>query len=304
MNIKNPYGNIVLVTGATSGIGRSVAQLLCENGFHVYGTARHVQNFSPMESGHYGGFIKLLTMDVRDQDSVDEVVRAVIKTEGRLDIVVNAAGMGIAGAVEDTTAEEAAQQMDTNFLGALRVMRSVLPQMRSQGGGLIVNISSVAGWVSVPFQSMYSASKYALEAMTQAVRVEAGPFGVRATLIEPGDTRTGFTKARCFTKETCTNKAYRTMCERALYSMTLSEMKGREPKAVAKVVFRLIRNPRPPVRKVIGLEYKFLYGLYKMLPARWFVWLVGRFYTSKAVPADAVWSFEKDVLNPEKEENA
>lgn len=300
--MKNPYGNVVLVTGATSGIGRSIARLLCENGFHVYGAARHVEDFSPMQSGHYGGFVKLLTMDVRDQDSVLEAVRAVIKTEGRLDILVNAAGMGIAGAVEDTSAEEAALQMDTNFLGTLRVIRAVLPQMRGQGRGLVVCVSSVAGWVPVPFQAMYSCSKYAVEALAQALRVEAAPFGVRTTVIEPGDTRTGFTNARRFTKETSVNKAYRTMCERALYSMTVSELKGRDPVTVARMVFKVIQKSRPPVRKVVGAEYKLLYGAYRLLPARWFVSLVGWFYLHKAVPADPVWCLEKNVLNREREE--
>jgi short-subunit dehydrogenase len=294
--MDNPYGNVALVTGATSGIGRCVAQMFCENGLHVYGTARRVEAYSPMESGHYGGFVKLLPMDVRSQDSVDEAVNAVIKTERRVDIVVNAAGMGIAGAVEDTSAEEAAQQLDTNFLGALRVMRAVLPHMRAQGRGLVVNISSVAGWVPVPFQSMYSASKYALEAMTQALRVEAGPFGVRAVLVEPGDTRTGFTKARRYTEETKTNRAYRAMCERALYSMTVSEMKGHDPKKAARAVLRVVQQARPPVRKVVGMEYKLLYACSRLLPARWFVSMVGRFYTSKPLPQDPVWSFEKDVL--------
>lgn len=302
--MNNPYGNVAMVTGATSGIGRCVAQMLCENGLHVYGTARRVEAFTPMESGHYGGFVKMLAMDVRSQDSVDEGVRAVMKNEGRIDIVVNAAGMGIAGAVEDTSAAEAAEQMDTNFLGALRVMRAVLPLMRAQGRGLVVNISSVAGWVPVPFQSMYSASKYALEAVTQALRLEAGPFGVRAVLVEPGDTRTGFTKARRFTEGTKTNPAYRTRCERALYSMTVSERKGHDPRKVARAVCRVVQLARPPVRKVVGLEYKLLYALNKLLPARWFVFLVGRFYTSKPLPKDPVWSFEKDVLGGGPEEGA
>ncbi len=297
LNIKNPYGNVVLITGATSGIGLSIANLLSNYGFHVYGVSRGVKEFEPMVSGKYGGFIKLLKMDVTNEDSVQSCVDIVLQAEGRIDIVVNAAGMGIAGAVEDTSPQEALSQLDVNFLGTLRVIRAILPIMRAQKCGLIVNISSVAGWVPVPYQSMYSVSKYAIEAMTQSLRMETKKMGIRTVLVEPGDTKTGFTQSRKFTNQTITNTAYRNECERALYSMTVSEMNGDDPQKAAKTVLKMIQKRNPPVRKVVGLQYKLIYGVYRIMPTRWFVNIINLFYTSKKLPDNPVWSFEKNVFN-------
>ena len=142
----------------------------------------------------------MVQLDVCD----DEPLRSqayVMNKEGRIDVLINNAGFGLSGAIEETSADEAISQLNTNFFGVHRMCRNVLPIMRRQKKGLIINIGSVAGLFSIPYQSMYSASKYALEAYTEALRLEVRDFGIRAVIIEPGDTRTEFTENRFYTEE-------------------------------------------------------------------------------------------------------
>src|SRR5262249_245829 len=150
-----------------------------------------------------------------DDDSVTAGVRSVVEKAGRIDAVVNNAGWGLMGAVEDTAIDEAKAQLETNFFGVLRVCRAVLPHMRRQGGGHVVNISSLGGIVGLPFSGLYSASKFALEGVSESLRLETWRFGVRVVLIEPGDFRSNFTQARRMTKASATHDAYREALQRA-----------------------------------------------------------------------------------------
>jgi len=178
-------GKVVLVTGASSGIGAACAEMLAKRGFRVYGSSRN-PNFKP--SGY-----QALQMDVTDDRSVDEAVAQVIREAGSIDALVNNAGCGLAGAVEDTASIEALHQMDVNFMGPFRAARAILPGMRQRRSGVIVNVSSLGGLFGLPFQSFYSASKFAMEGWTESLRFEVSPFGIRVVLIEPGDVKTGFT---------------------------------------------------------------------------------------------------------------
>src|ERR1700759_1228852 len=180
---------VVLVTGASSGIGLACATYLAGRGYRVYGTSRRAGNSQ-------GGSVAMLTADVTDDQSVEEAVAAVLEREGRLDIVVNNAGMGIAGPVENTSIEEARRQLEVNFFGAFRVCRAVLPALRSQRSGYIVNIGSIGGLIAIPYQAMYSASKFALEGLSEPLRMEVRPFGVKVVIIEPGDHKTAITENR------------------------------------------------------------------------------------------------------------
>ena len=138
----------------------------------------------------------MLVADVTDDRSVEQAVAAVLEREGRLDIVVNNAGMGIAGPVENTSIEQAKRQLEVNFFGAFRVCRAVLPALRSQRSGYIVNIGSIGGLIAIPYQAMYSASKFALEGLSESLRMEVRPFGIKVVIIEPGDHKTAITENR------------------------------------------------------------------------------------------------------------
>ncbi|MBE5817275.1 MAG: SDR family NAD(P)-dependent oxidoreductase, partial [Clostridiales bacterium] len=181
---------VVLVTGASSGIGFACAEYFASKGLKVYGTTRRLS-----EGKAYPKGVTMLELDICIDESVERAVNAVMKAEGRIDILVNNAGCGIAGAIEDTSVSEAQGQMDTNFMGIHRMCKWVLPYMRSASMGSIVNISSVAGFVPIPFQAFYTASKYAVEAYTRALRLEVKPFGIRVSAVEPGDTCTGLLQA-------------------------------------------------------------------------------------------------------------
>lgn len=276
MNIL--YGNIVLITGASSGIGKACAEYLMKNGFKVYGTSRHPEENSFTRDEKSGGSIEMIELDVCSDTSVNTAVNYIIEKEGAINILVNCAGYGIAGSVEDTTAEEAYNQLNANFLGTLRMCRSVLPYMRQQKKGLIVNVSSVAGFVPIPFQSMYSASKYAIEAMSEALRMEVKPFGIRVAMVEPGDTRTGFTDKREFVKASKSGSAYSGVFEVSIDTMANSEKNGHKPEKVVQAISKIINSSNPPVRITVGMEYKAVKILKNILPARLVEYILSKVY--------------------------
>lgn len=234
---------VALITGASSGIGRACAELLAARGLRVYGTSRQPRPDAAFES---------VRMDAREDASVDEAVAGIIEREGRVDVVVNNAGIALAGAVEDTSLEEAKDQFEVNFFGVLRVCRSVLPVLREQRSGHIVNIGSIGGLVAIPYQGLYSASKFALEGLSESLRMEAARFGVQVVLIEPGDHRTSITENRRRTGGSQSNPAYRARFERAIGRMAADERAGADPVAVARLLWRIVNNPRPRLRYTVG----------------------------------------------------
>jgi NAD(P)-dependent dehydrogenase (short-subunit alcohol dehydrogenase family) len=232
---------VVVVTGASSGIGRATAAELERRGHRVYGASR-----SPTAGSSLG-----VRMDVDDDASVEAAIREVVDREGRLDAVVNAAGFGIAGAIEDTRIDEARAQFETNFFGVLRVCRAALPVMRGQGQGTIANVSSIAGRVSLPFQGFYAASKFALEGLTEALRMEVRPFGVRVVLVEPGDFATGFTDRRR-TVAGAASGPYRERFARALAAIERDERSAATPEAVGRLVADVVFHRAPRLRYTVG----------------------------------------------------
>ena len=171
----------------------------------------------------------MIQMDVTDDTSIKTAVRHIVDKEGHLDVVVNNAGIGVAGSIEDTSMEEIKFQFETNFFGVFRVCHEVLPIMRIQRSGYIINISSIAGLIGVPFQGAYSASKFALEGLTEALRMEIKSFGIHTVLIEPGDFNTGFTINRIKTKKSQISSIYSDRFKRALHIMKEDERNGSKP---------------------------------------------------------------------------
>ena len=262
---------VALITGASSGIGKETACYLMKKGFHVYGTSRNVEgrfgedhHAADLQSG---GFIHMIPLDVTNDTSVEIAVATVIAEEGKIDILVSNAGMGIAGSIEDIPMEVAKAQFETNFFGSLRMVKAVLPHMRELGRGKIIVISSVAGIISIPFQGHYSASKFALEGLIEALRHEVAPFGIKACLVEPGDTKTGFTGSRTIAPDE--NTPYRYRFTRSLARMERDEKNGASPEAVARVVYGLIQKRNPPVRAAVGFQYKLIVFFKRLMP----VWL-------------------------------
>lgn len=262
---------VVLITGASSGIGQACADRLHRRGLRVYGTSRHPQPIP--------GSFDMIQMDVDSDESVQAGVALVCEREGRLDVVVSNAGCGIAGAIEDTSTEEAKAQFETNFFGTLRVCRAALPIMRAQRSGTIINISSIGGLFGIPFQGLYSASKHAVEGLSESLSMEVRRWGIRVVLVEPGDLRTGFTAARRQTAQCRENRAYQACFDAALQVIEHDETHGASPEQVARLVERIIRSRSPRLRYVVGPFYETVSVIAKrVLPPRLFEWIIARYY--------------------------
>lgn len=277
---------MVLIVGASSGIGLACAQLLRDGGYRVYGAARRPVPGaaawvpgSTQPGASAPGLMRSVQVDVRDDASVGDAVRQVVSAEGGIGALVYTAGYVLAGAVEDVAPSEMLAQFETNVAGALRVFRAVLPVMRRQGYGRIVVIGSVAGLIPVPYQSMYSASKYALEPVAEALRMEAGRFGIKVTIVEPGDIRTEITAARVWAAAAeRADSPYRDRAVRAVAAMAKSEQAGPGPEIVARAVARVLGQPHPPVRVVVGASYKAIAWARKFIPDKLLHYILGRMY--------------------------
>ena len=184
---------VVLITGGSSGIGKATAVFLAEKGFKVYGTSRNPDKIKDIEG------VRLLPLDVSDETSVKKAVNTIIEKEGKIDVLVNNAGIGITGAVEETPDEEIQKAFAVNLYGPIRVMKAVLPHMRSQKAGLIINITSIAGYMGLPYRGIYSATKGALEIITEAMRMETKDFGIHIANVAPGDFATNIASGRYHT---------------------------------------------------------------------------------------------------------
>ncbi len=256
--MKRVYGKNVFVTGASSGIGQACAISFAKAGYHVIGTAINCKEHT--EYFENGGSFELYNMDVTKESEVQAIMSGI----SRIDIAVLCAGIGIAGPVEEVPMDLAKLQMEVNYFGTLRMCQYILPKMREQQCGLVLVVSSVAGKVPIPMQSHYSSSKYALEAMVECIHMEMKAFGVRASLIEPGDTNTGFTDNRKFYDDS--SSPYKKACAASVGKMEKDERNGRSPQSVADVAMKLASKRNPPVRIAVGIEYKLLMFVMRFVP--------------------------------------
>jgi len=263
---------VILVTGASSGIGAAIAKRLAKR-YTVFGTSRKAGATPPAAS------VRMLAMDVREEKSIADAVAQLLKDAGRIDVLVNNAGYGIAASIEDTRPDDMLRQLDTNFLGPLRVCQAVLPAMRAQGSGRIVQISSLAARIGIPFQGAYSASKSALKGMTEALSMEVKPFGIDVVMVEPGDTKSNFTSAREWTAAAKASAVYGARARHAIVVMEKSEQSGPPADKVARIVERAIAAPRPKLRYVSATSTERLaLMLQRWLPDRMFEGVVNSIY--------------------------
>jgi len=234
---------VIIITGASSGFGKATAELLTAEGHIVYGLCRRAMEKSK---------ILYRQCDVRDRGQIATVVAQIIAEQGKIDVLINNAGMGIGGALELATEEEIDLQMGTNFMGCVNMCQAVLPYMRRARRGKIINLSSIGGLMGLPYQGFYSASKYAIEGFTEALAAEVTGFGIRVCMVEPGDFATGFTGSRKNSQATLENADYGPIFRRSLAIIEKEENGGLQPEVLARRIVKLVDKKRPPLRNVVA----------------------------------------------------
>ena len=252
---------VVLVTGGSSGIGKSIGVYLSQRGYKVYGTTRNLDNHKEFTD------FKLLELDVTNTETITNALLHIIKEEGRLDVLINNAGVGITGPIEETPIAEINKAFDTNFNGPIRTIQAVLPQMREQRNGLIINITSIAGNMGLPYRGIYSATKGALSIVTEALRMETKEFGVKITDLAPGDFATNIAAGRYHApagKESKYN-----LYGKVLVMINKDVASAQDPNMVAKKIHAIILKSNPKVHYAVGESLqKFSLFLKRILPGR------------------------------------
>ena len=261
---------IVFITGISSGFGYETAKLLSQEGHTVYGTVRRA--VEPLPKVNY------ISLDVRDKQAVSDAVQQIVEKEGRIDVLVNNAGMGIGGPLEFATEEEIRLQMDTNFMGLVHCVDAVLPYMRKQKSGKIISLSSIGGLMGLPFQGFYSASKFAIEGYCEALRLETQSFGIQVVVLRPGDFATSFTGSRKKVADEAALQAY-PIYKTAIEKVEHDENGGLKPDVLAHKISEIIQKKNPHNGYVVAsFEQKLSVFLKRILPAKWFARILGSYY--------------------------
>jgi NAD(P)-dependent dehydrogenase (short-subunit alcohol dehydrogenase family) len=250
---------VVLITGVSSGIGRAVADVFAAKGFEVFGTSRNPRTTEPVPG------VELVQLDVADDASVAAAVSTVVQRAGRIDILVNNAGVGVFGAAEETSIAQAQQLFDTNFFGLVRLTREVLPHLRAQGSGRIINIGSVLGFLPSPYGSFYAASKHAVEGYSESLDHETREFGVRVSVVEPGYTNTSF-EANATDADSPID-SYAPIREHVKQVIGKAVRAGDDPAVVAQAVLKAATSRTPKLRYPAGPLARQLTVLKKFAPA-------------------------------------
>lgn len=256
---------VIVITGASAGIGRATALMLQEQGNIVY-------NLSRRETLDF----KYIKTDITKIDEIKVAIETINKNEGRIDVLINNAGMGISGAIENTDLDDVNRLFAVNFFGAFNVTKEVLPIMRKQQSGTIINISSAASKFPLPFQSFYSASKAAISSFSDALRLELKPFNIKVSAIMPGDVKTEFTNSRV--KNKSDDPVYAARIDKSVSMMEKDEQNGMLPTEIAKKIIRTINKKNPPPYVTPGFKYAFLVFLTRFLPYRVVLSLLGIIY--------------------------
>jgi NAD(P)-dependent dehydrogenase (short-subunit alcohol dehydrogenase family) len=266
---------VVLITGISSGFGKQTAELLAADGHIVYGTVRRDVEINPAING--------LKLDLTNIDSLRQAVQTILQKEGRIDVLINNAGMHTGGPIETSPLENIKLQMDTNFLGLVNLTREVLPVMRKQGGGTIINFSSIMGLMGLPFQAFYSAGKFAVEGFSEALRMEVKPFNIKIVLINPGDFHTSNSaNRRNFLAPSDKNDPYHEQFLKTLAIVEKEEANGWEPQILAKKLVRIVNLKNPRQRYIIAsFEQKLAVVLKYVLPGKIFRMILEDHYKIK-----------------------
>jgi NAD(P)-dependent dehydrogenase (short-subunit alcohol dehydrogenase family) len=259
---------VVIVTGASSGIGKAIADRLANSGYRVFGTSRNASG--PSESG-----VEMISMDVDSDESVSAAIKHVVALAGGFDAVINNAGWALNGPIEETSLAEARALMETNFFGVLRVCREALPILRARRQGHIINISSLSGIFGTPFSGLYSASKFAVEGLSEALRLETRKMGISVSLVQPGDTDTQLPLNRRHTAVSTADGPYASSLKRYLDNQAKDEENAISPDAVAAVVLKILRSSRPRMRySVAKVGQRIVVPLKRFMPSVLFEWIV------------------------------
>jgi short-subunit dehydrogenase len=250
---------VVFITGASSGIGKSIGEFLHHKDFVVYGTSRNPDAITQ-------SIFPVLKLDVRNSQSIQECVALILQKEGRIDVLINNAGVGITGPIEEIPSEEIRNNFETNLFGPIEVMKATLPQMRLQKSGLIINITSIAGYMGLPYRGIYSASKGALELITEALRMEVKAFGIQITNVAPGDFATNIAAGR-YHAPVLKGSAYEIPYGNTLQEMDVHVDSGSNPNEMAEAVYSIINTKQPKIHYKVGaFMQKFSIVLKRVLP--------------------------------------
>ncbi len=251
--------SVVLITGGSTGIGKAIGDLLHQKGFIVFGTSRNPTNFPDSA-------FTLVELDVRDTKSISAAIENVIKTAGKIDVLINNAGVGITGPLEELPLEAIKNNFETNLFGPIEVMKAVLPYMRKQQSGLILNITSIAGYMGLPYRSVYSASKGALALITEALRMEVKAFGIEIATIAPGDFATNIASSR-FHAPLLPDSPYVIPYGKTLELMNQHVDSGENPSQMSAFILELLTTQKPNVHYKVGsFLQKFSIVLKRILP--------------------------------------
>ena len=266
---------VVLITGCSSGIGRATAARFLAGGWRVWATARDTEDVTTLERAG----CRSAALDVTDEEQVEAVVSKIVERDGRIDCLVNNAGYGQVGAIEEVPTDHVHAQFDVNVYGPLRLVRAVLPHMRDGDGGTIVNVSSMLGRVSYPARGIYAGSKHALEAISEALRVEVQGFDVEVVLVEPGVVDTGFEERLEEARRGLeSRRAYRQINAVVDFAQRASKAVATPPDRVAAVIYEATSVEGPRARYIVGLDARLAIGFDAIVPARVQEWIYARLF--------------------------
>lgn len=261
---------VILITGISSGFGKAMAERLASDGHKVYGTHRRDV---PQIPG-----VTYIKADASDDAQVEAAVSRVVEAEGRIDVFINNAGMGVGGPLEFSSLDDARKQMDVNWMGMVRFLHSVIPVMRRQREGKIICISSIGGLIGLPYQGLYSASKFAIEGYCQALRLEVKEFGIKVVVIEPGDFSTGFTATRSTVANPEAFEVYKSYAK-SMASIEHDETSGLKPDVLAAKISEIVRKKNPKYNYIVATFLQRLSVFAKaILPPRMFAWVLSLYY--------------------------